>query len=420
MNRGIPPTVTFTLKPTVATAPSGSESEMQIMKAHNQWATRPAEERFWDLQELHNHCKTVHGNAAEATAVLGDLRVEADNSDLKLVGKQGVPATISHFAFGQLAARVKAPAGYLRGLPPTLAAQNLNHGLKELGAASDTKSRLLLHRNGNLVLRAATSEKYARVWNDELVERVIDVLPDGWRAPPARPVGIAGERTRTATDADVVRLSQHLGLSVKVGDTIAPAGLYASDKDMFLFLINENDPVSDGTNHPLFRGMMLWNSEVGDMSLGGMAFLLKGVCGNHIIHDATNVFEFNFRHVGRVQSRTNSALEVEIKKYAESSATEQTTKIEAAKRMVLGATKDEVIDAVLGFARTKKLAGLNEPVLSAAYDRAEEHSSWYGVGPKTVYGMVNGLTEVSQKITSHTDDRMAIDKAAGRVMELAF
>ena len=96
---------------------------MQIMKASNQWATRPAEERFWDLQELHAHCKTVHGNAAEATAVLGDLRVEADNSDLKLVGKQGVPATISHFAFGQLAARVKAPAGYLRGLPPTLAAQ---------------------------------------------------------------------------------------------------------------------------------------------------------------------------------------------------------------------------------------------------------------------------------------------------------
>jgi hypothetical protein len=189
---------------------------------------------------------------------------------------------------------------------------------------------------------------------------------------------------------------------------------------MFMFLINEADPISDGTSHPLFRGMMLWNSEVGDMSLGGMAFLLKGVCGNHIVHDATNVFEFNFRHVGKVQSRTNSALEVEIKKYAESSATEQTAKIEAAKRMVLGATKDEVIDAVLGFARTKKLNGLNEPVLSAAYDKAEEHSSWYGVGPKTVYGMVNGLTEVSQRITSHTDDRMAIDKAAGRVMELAF
>lgn len=393
---------------------------MQIMKASNQWATRPAEERFWDLGELHAHCKAVHAQAAESTVALGDLRVEADNADLKLVGKQNVPATISHFAFGQLAARVKAPAGYLRGLPPTLAAQNLNHGLKELGAASDTKSRLLLHRNGSLVLRAATSEKYSRVWNDELVGRVMEVLPDGWRAPPARPAGKANERTRTATADDTVRLSQHLGLAVKEGDTIAPAGLYASDKDMFMFLINENDPISDGTAHPLFRGMMLWNSEVGDMSLGGMAFLLKGVCGNHIVHDATNVFEFNFRHVGKVQSRTNSALDVEIKKYAESSATEQTTKIEAAKRMVLGATKTEVIEAVLGFARSKKLAGLNEPVLSAAYDKAEEHASWYGVGPKTVYGMVNGLTEVSQKTTSHTDDRMAIDKAAGRVMELAF
>jgi hypothetical protein len=393
---------------------------MQIMKAHNQWATRPAEERFWDLQELHNHCKTVHQQAAEATAALGDLRVEADSGDLKLIGKQGVPATISHFAFGQLAARVKAPAGYLRGLPPTLAAQNLNHGLKELGAASDTKSRLLLHRNGNLVLRAATSEKYARVWNDELVERVIEVLPDGWRPPPARPVGIAGERTRTATDADVSRLSQHLGLAVNTGDTIAPAGLYASDKDMFMFLINENDPVSDGTNHPLFRGMMLWNSEVGDMSLGGMAFLLKGVCGNLIVHGATDVFEFNFRHVGKVQSRTNSALELELKRYSESSANEQQAVIQKAKVKVLGATKEEVVDAVLGFARTKKLPGLTEGFVNQAYDTAERHADWYGVGPKTVYGMVNGLTEVSQKTTKHTDERTALDRASGRVLEMSF
>lgn len=393
---------------------------MQIMKASNQWATRPAEERFWDLGELHAHCKAVHAQAAESTVALGDIRVEADNADLKLVGKQNVPATISHFAFGQLAARVKAPAGYLRGLPPTLAAQNLNHGLKELGAASDTKSRLLLHRNGSLVLRAATSEKYSRVWNDELVGRVMEVLPDGWRAPPARPAGKANERTRTATADDTVRLSQHLGLAVKEGDTIAPAGLYASDKDMFMFLINENDPISDGTAHPLFRGMMLWNSEVGDMSLGGMAFLLKGVCGNLIVHGATDVFEFNFRHVGKVQSRTNSALELELKRYSESSANEQQAVIQKAKVKVLGATKEEVVDAVLGFARTKKLPGLTEGFVNQAYETAERHADWYGVGPKTVYGMVNGLTEISQKTTSHTDDRMAIDKAAGRLMELAF
>lgn len=393
---------------------------MQIMKAHNQWATRPSEERFWDLPELLTATRKIHQQAAEASASLADLRVEAVDDDLRLVGKAGVPAILSHFAFGQLAARAKAPASYLRGLPPTLAAQNLNHGLKTLGNDNpDTKVRLLFHRNGSLVLRAATSEKYSRVWNDELVERVINVLPDGWRAPPARPVGnIGAERTRLATEADVSRLSQHLGLAVQVGDTIAPAGLYASDKDIFIFLINEQNPIDDGTGFPLFRGIMLWNSEVGDMSLGGMAFLLKGVCGNHIIHDASSVFEFNFRHVGKVQERANEALEVKIKQYADDSANEQENKLVKAQSMLLGATKEEVIDAVLSFVRTKKVPSITKDMLDSAFDAADEHRDWYG-DPRTVYGVVNGLTEVSQR-ERHTDARTAIDKAAGRVLEMAF
>lgn len=393
---------------------------MQILKASNQWATRPAEQRFWDLPELLAATKAIHDQAAEATANLGDIRVEAIDDDLRLVGKQGVPATISHFAFSQLAQRAKAPAGYLRGLPPTLAAQNLNHGLKALGNESpDTKARLLFHRNGSLVLRAATSEKYSRVWNDELVSRLMEVLPQGWRAPPARPAPVSGnQRTRLATEADVSRLSQHLGLAVQVGDTIAPAGLYASDKDVFMFMINEENPIDDGTGFPLFRGIMLWNSEVGDMSLGGMAFLLKGVCGNHIIHDASSVFEFSFRHVGKVQERSNEALAVKIKQYADNSANEQEGKLVRAKEMVLGANKEEVIAAVLGFVRAKKVAGVTQDTLDSAYDAAANHRDWYG-SPNTVYGVVNGLTEVSQR-TTHTDDRMALDKAAGRVLEMAF
>lgn len=393
---------------------------MQMMKAHAEWASRPAEERFWDLSELASHVRAVRQRAVESTTPLADLRVEANGDELVVLGKQGIPAKLSHYAFGQMAARAKAPAGYLRTLPPTLVAQNVNHGLKRLGASDpDTSARLLLHRTGNeLTLRAATSTSYSRVWNADLVERVMDVLPSGWKAPPARPVGIAGERTRQATAADVSRLSQHLGLAVQEGQTIAPAGLYASDKDLFLFLINEADPISDGTPHPLFRGMILWNSEVGDMSLGGMAFLLKGVCGNHIIHDASNVMEFNFRHVGSVAQRTDRALEVEIRRYANSSGTEQYARLESAKRMVLGATKQEAIDAVLGFARTKKLTQITPAVLEAAYETADDHASWYG-NPRSVYGMVNGLTEVSQRNT-HTDERHALDKAAGRVLEMAF
>lgn len=393
---------------------------MQITKAHNEWATRPAEQRFWDLTELAQATRAMKQRAVQSTTALADLRVEADDGGLRIMGKQGVPARISHYAFGQLAARAKAPAGYLRGLPATLAAQNINHGFKALGNAEpDTQAQLLLHRGEELTLRAATSTSYSRVWNADLVDRLLQVLPQGWKAPPARPAPVSGaQRTRFATADDVSRMSQHLGLAVREGDTIAPAGLYASDKDLFVFLVNEDEAIDDGTGHPLFRGMMLWNSEVGDMSLGGMAFLLKGVCGNHIIHDASNVMEFNFRHVGSVQERTDRALEVEIRRYANSSGTEQHARLESAKRRVLGASKAEVVDAVLGFARTKRLQQLTPAVVGSAYDAAEEHASWYG-NPRSVYGMVNGLTEVSQR-NSHTDARQDLDRAAGRVLEMAF
>jgi hypothetical protein len=163
---------------------------------------------------------------------------------------------------------------------------------------------------------------------------------------------------------------------------------------------------------------MLWNSEVGDCSLGGMAFMLKGVCGNHIVWDARNVMEFALRHVGAVAERAHGALEVHMKKYAADSANEEQGRVKLAKAKVLGATKQDVIDAVLGFARSKKIAGITQNTLNAAYDTAVEHEAWYG-DPNTVYGVVNGLTEVSQRET-HADQRNALDRAAGRVMTMAF
>ena len=394
---------------------------MQILKAANQWQTRPAEERFWDVAEALQAAREIKAAAAESEVDPGTLRVEAIDGDLSIIGQRKIPAQLSHHAFGQLCARMKAPASYLRALPPTLAAQNLNHGLKHASGEDAKKCKLLIHRKDDgFLTRAVTSDSYVRIWNADLFERLQEVTPQGWRVPPARPASIKGERTRTATAADVSRMSQVFGagIPVRVGDTIAPAGMYLSDKDIFAFLINENDPISDGTPYPLFRGIMLWNSEVGDCSLGGMAFMLKGVCGNHIVWDARNVMEFALRHVGAVAERAHGALEVHMKKYAADSANEEQGRVKLAKAKVLGATKQDVIDAVLGFARSKKIAGITQNTLNAAYDTAVEHEAWYG-DPNTVYGVVNGLTEVSQRET-HADQRNALDRAAGRVMTMAF
>lgn len=91
---------------------------MELFQASHQWAIRPADQRFWSLEELHTATHHYAMQARTATDVpYATLRTQANAGEVMLVGKKDVPAKLTHWAFGQLAARVGAPAGYLRSLP---------------------------------------------------------------------------------------------------------------------------------------------------------------------------------------------------------------------------------------------------------------------------------------------------------------
>lgn len=394
---------------------------MELFKASKQWAERPADERFWDLSEMTKKCAEYKASACEATVRFGELRVAAEKGEVKVIGKSNVPARLTHWSFGQFCQRVSAPASYLRELPATLAAQNLNHGLSGItDSHSETEdnnvAKLLFHKNGDMVLRAANGPGYARIWNADITDRLVTNLPKCWQVPPARPAGIENERTRIATSVDVLRL-QKSGLSIKVGDKIAPAGLYASDHDMFAFLVNEDKTVDDGQGHGLGRGFFIWNSEVGAASFGLMTFLYDAICGNHIVWGAKGVQELRIRHVGEANSKAFQGIRMELIKYADKSASDVESKIKSARRFEFGTTKEDAIDAAFKAIVRTGGAWLSKKRLAEAHDIAELRGR-YG-SPRSAWGLVNGLTELSQE-TKHTDARVAIDRAAGKLMEIAF
>lgn len=389
---------------------------MQLMKAHGQWNSRPSDERFWNLDELFQ-AVAAHRDASVARTVdLKKLRVEACGGQIKLIGESGAQAGLTSWAFSQLAARAKAPAAYLAGLPATLAAQNINHGLKIRGEANeDAQARLLLTSGdgvgGELYARAITSEKYTRIWNAEIVSRLLGLGELGWVNPPAyvpwnRELGEMRTRVATAEDAK-------LSLTIQEGDTIAPAGLYASAEDMFAFLIQPEKIVQDGTEGGLMKGVMIWNSEVGKATFGISTFYFRGVCGNHIIWDAKKVFELNLRHVGAADSKAFNGIEVEMKKYADESVSDIESKIRVARTAKLrSASRTEVLDFVFG----KKSIGLSRTQAGAAYDAVVEDVD----GPAwTVWGFAQGLTRVSQA-EPNADSRVALDRAAGKILEIVF
>lgn len=324
---------------------------MELFKAHRQWAQRPADERFPSLQALYAATKAYADEAREKRVPWSALRVERiGEDDVALTGKAGVPARLTHWAFGQLASRVEAPAEYLRRLPPTLAAQNLNHGLakraEEVGDEEGRDAQLLFHTNGDLLLRAITSERYTRIWNHEVAQRLMGLEQYGWE--PAVP---------------------DTQFAPSIGAVVDPApngntALYASDHDMFAFLMNRGcDIVEAGSNEPLKRGFIVENSEVGAAALKLTRFLYRMMCGNHIIWGASKVFELSLRHIGRARERFTDEWLAELRRYSEESASEEQARISAARTRVIGATKEEVLDRLFNM-RTLQLS---RKMLTAGY-----------------------------------------------------
>lgn len=388
-----------------------------LTQASNQWSARPADERYWTLSELYDKTRTYANESKLKTLELSKCRVTPDDGDLRLVGPQGGAAQFQHYSFGQFSNVCGAPASYLRSLPAELAAANLNHGLSQVGG----EHVLMFRQNGGLYLRCLTSSHYERIWNYEIAELALNLESEGWVVPPARsPVRDPGEcstrlnyiPTRIATEKDVLRNSAHPNLGIKVGDTIAPSGLYASDHDSFIFQVNESRPIeSDGET--MYRGVFWSNSEVGSAKFRGTMFLYDSVCGNHIVWGAKVVAEISIRHMGNARVEFARAMQ-SVTRHAELAASEDVKRIESAKHYILAPNREDTIEMVF-----KKQLGLGRKECEEAYSIAERYEGDHGKNPRSAWGFAAGVTRLSQG-QPYMDQRDRLDRAAGKLLSMAF
>lgn len=392
-----------------------------LMNANGEWATRPQDERFWTIQEMAAACGEHKRNSREIRADMSRVQVVSQDGDLFAVGG-GLqrPAKFTNYSFGQLCGLAGAPAGYLRGLDGDLAAQCLNVGLKRRAEDIRTQGSNLLVRNAGSVnqsVGAFLNSGYSRIWNADVVGRLGVLEQQGWRVPPARPVDgqQMDARARRATEADVLTNNKGGGsLSINVGDWIAPAGLYASDRDCFAFMVNEGARIDAGGGEGLNRGFFMWNSEVGDRSFGLMTFLYDATCSNHICWGCSNVQEIRIVHRGRANTRWLGDLQRSLISYAGQSAEKDRRVIVAAMNTQVGDNKEKVIEKLF----EKRVA--TKKTLDAAYQWSVREAALRGHSfkPTSVWGMVCGLTRVSQEC-GWADERVKIDVAAGKLMSMA-
>lgn len=359
-----------------------------LFQASAQWASRPSDERFLSLLDMQGHFHGLRRVSRQGVVSSRQIDVRPNAEDqmnkLEIVGKAGIPYAPSNWAFGQLASLAGAPAGYLRKLPAPMAADCLNWGLKKERDVADVG--LYLNAESK-ELMAATGPNYGRVFNADVVDALIDRFGDG----------ING----------AFRVPGEFGQRVKV--TKGNTTLYAGDRDMFVFLADEENRISvpnrrNGETGTLARGFFCWNSEVGAGTLGVAMFLFDYVCCNRIVWGARDFREIKVRHTSGAPDRFIEEVRPVMMQMASSST-------KSVDEMLVAARGHRLDDANEWLAKrfTNSMAGSLQNVHLAEEGRPIE----------TLWDVSTALTAKAKSIVWQ-DERVALEREAGKVLDLAL
>lgn len=199
-----------------------------------------------------------------------------------------------------------------------------------------------------------------------------------------------------------------------VDPTTESTTLYASDHDMFVFLVDEDHPIQagftrDGKPDLFFRGFYAWNGECGDVTGGFKAFLYRYVCVNRNIWGQAELGQFRFKHTKNAGLRVADSLIPMLTGYANGSASGIEAGLLRLKREVIARTDEERSAFLfrLGFGRSDAAAVL-------ARGQIEDQAP-----AETVFDFVQAITAAARGIR-HTDTRVAMESVAGKLMDKAL
>jgi len=363
---------------------------MILTKASNEWMKRPPEERFKSLTDMHQVSQTYRSEAVTRTVANRDITtapIEGEEYGVAVI-MNGVPSRPSHHAFNQMAGLIGAPAGYLRTLPAPMVADCLNYGLFSQRKVSEIGT--LVHSPPTSVgtMMAATGPNYGRVWNDDVIAALIDRFGDG----------VTGDFT----------VPGEFGRKVIIDENNTT--LYRSDRDMFVFLADEENRITipnrrHGQSGSLARGFFLWNSEVGAATLGISTFLFDYTCSNRIVWGATAHEEIRLRHTSAAPHRWVEEMAPALEVYAQSSSASITNAIASAQSAKIG-DKDAVHDFL-----AKRFNPSQAEAIKLVHISEEDRPI------ETIWDAVTGITAYARRV-EYQSNRIEVERDAGKLLDL--
>jgi len=369
----------------------------RISRVSSEWFSRPDDQRYLSLSDLHTSVRERAECSRTRTVETNAIRVEAtrDNAERMSLILPGAsqPVAPTHWSFGQLSSIVGAPPAYLRQLPAALAAINLQYGLS---SSRTEQLKTLEIEDGRVELRAVTSPDYGRIFDHELVEAVRLLAGDGtgdtrWKVP-----GVMDWSNGTYNpNVDITK------------DTTT---LYASDRDVFVFLVDDLNPIEagrlkNGDADLYFRGFYAWNSEVGAKTLGIASFYLRAVCQNRNLWGVEDFEELTIRHSKYAASRFAHEAAPALARFANSSPMPFINGVKSARQQIVARTDEDRTNFLQkrGFSKADS-AKIIDAVL------AEEDRK-----PESLFDFVQGITAVARR-KPHQDDRLTLEGKAKRLL----
>jgi hypothetical protein len=365
-----------------------------------QWATRPDDQKFLNLTSLRDQVQSWRDKSYVNEIMPADIRVSCKANDPDYLAIQvgdAVTNNPTHIAFGQVCQLANVPAYYAREIPAPLAALNLNFGLND---ARQVKKSAYLMDSDSPILRGITSTKYGRIFDEEVVNSVMKIAGNGtgetrWKVP-----GVIDWSNSTYNPF--------------VDITKETTTLYASDRDVFMFLVDDTHPIEIGklpSGEPdlYFRGFYVWNSEVGMRTFGIATMYLRGVCQNRNLWGVEGFSELTFKHTSGAPEKFITDASPSLLSFSDRATHKVVTGVIAAKqqKIAIGKITDEDrLNFLMKFGLTKKQADAAIKV-----SEAEENTK-----PDSIWDMAQAVTAMA-RVEQHQDKRLSLELIGGKMLD---
>ena len=372
-----------------------------------QWMSRPVDQRFLSLDALHAFKKKFWEGSFQTRSESRSIELIAPEPKSPVdMHKLTVGVTIdtgrikdvreiapTHWAFGQLAGLGKAPAAFLRELPSPLVVDVLGWRLRHAREVEEIKLY-----GGSTELYAATGPDYGRIPDFEVVEAVRQVAGDGlgsmrWKIP------------------GVIDWSTHV-YDPEAPVTLDSTTLYASDRDLFIFLVDDRNPIevgklADGSPDLMFRGFYIQNSEMGSKSLKLAAFYLRAVCMNRNLWGVENFEDLTIRHTRLAPDRWLQQAVPALKAYADGSQAKLIAGVKAAKDAKVATDQEAAVE----FLTKRQFSHAKAKAILEIGEKEE------GRAPRSVWDIAQAITAHARAIPN-TDDRLTQELEARKILDL--